>query len=131
MEIIDFSRKGNVVRLYLGQKDPNWGYTNKDYKDYTGETPSWIKPSDKYYGDDWDDTPYQHNAGTVYEEFVKGWVDIAFKFDINLKEPADDEYSGTNHSYSKDALIEKHLPMLVAAKEKNGDEMRPYTKYNK
>ena len=40
-EIIDFERKGNVVRFYLGKNGEQWG-------------------------DDWDDAPYEHNAGKVY-----------------------------------------------------------------
>ena len=78
MKIIDFEKKGNVVRFYLGEQTENWGWTNPEYKDYTGKTPTWLKPSDRYYGDDWDDKPYEHNAGTVYGEFIKGYKDIAF-----------------------------------------------------
>ena len=54
MKIIDFAKKGNIVRFYLGEKTEDWGWTNPEYKDYTGETPSWLKPKDTYYGDDWD-----------------------------------------------------------------------------
>ena len=67
----------NDIRVfYLGKKEGKWGYTNPNYKDYKGETPDWLEPSDIYYGDDWDDAPYEHNAGTVYEWFVKGYIDI-------------------------------------------------------
>ena len=31
MQIIDFKRKGNVVRFYLGEKTPDWGWTKSDY----------------------------------------------------------------------------------------------------
>ena len=47
MKIIDFDKKGNVVRFYLGKDDLN-----------------------DYWGDDWNDVPYEHNAGTVYDEFI-------------------------------------------------------------
>lgn len=44
MKIIDFERKGNLVRFYLGDDDlHDWS------------------------GDDWNDTPYEYNAGQVYE----------------------------------------------------------------
>ena len=43
MKIIDFECTGNVVRFYLGKDN------EKDY-----------------HGDDWNDTPYECNAGTVY-----------------------------------------------------------------
>ncbi len=52
MKIIDFERKGNIVRFYLGEKTKDWGWTRPDYKDYDGKTPNWLKPCDKYYGDD-------------------------------------------------------------------------------
>ena len=42
MKLIDFERKGNLVRLYLGD-DAN------------------------FTGDDWDDYPYEHNASLVYD----------------------------------------------------------------
>lgn len=45
MKIIDFERKGNLVRFYLGDDD-----------------------LEEWYGDDWNDTPYEHNAGQVYDE---------------------------------------------------------------
>lgn len=43
MKIIDFERKGNLVRFYLGDDDLV-----------------------EWYGDDWNDTPYEHNAERVY-----------------------------------------------------------------
>ena len=46
LKIIDFEKKGNVVRFYYG-------------KDSLKE----------WYGDDWDDRPYEHNAGEVYHRF--------------------------------------------------------------
>ena len=52
MKIIDFERKGNVVRFYLGEKTEDWGWTRPDYKRSDGTTPDWLKPSDRYYGDD-------------------------------------------------------------------------------
>lgn len=42
MQIIDMEKKGNVVRFYLGENGKQWG-------------------------DDWNDAPYDCNAGTVYE----------------------------------------------------------------
>lgn len=33
----------------------------------------------EWYGDDWDDTPYECNAGEVYGEYVKGYRDVVFR----------------------------------------------------
>lgn len=51
--IIDFEQKDNQIKLYLG---------NKTCKDY--------------WGDDWDDSPADCNAGTVYKEYVKDTATI-------------------------------------------------------
>lgn len=110
MKIIDFERKGNVVRFYLGEKTVDWGWTNPDYKDSEGKTPDWLKPSNTYYGDDWDDAPYEHNAGPVYEEFVKGYHDFVFSFDDLVLEPADDDL---NSSYNKEDMTNRKVPCIV------------------
>ena len=62
LEIIDFERKGNLVRLYLGQNG-------------------------KQTGDDWNDRPYECNAGKVYDEFVQDYIDIVFHWDYDIIEP--------------------------------------------
>ena len=110
MKIIDFAKKGNIVRFYLGEKTEDWGWTNPEYKDYTGETPSWLKPKDTYYGDDWDDAPYEHNAGQVNEEFIKGQKDIAFDFDDIVLEPCD---GCGNSVWCKDDMVARKVPCLI------------------
>lgn len=126
MKIIDFKRKGNVVRFYLGEKTPEWGWTNPDYKDYTGETPEWLKPSDTYYGDDWNDIPYEHNAGEVYDEFIKGYRDIAFDFDSFVIEAAQDygRFNG-NTCYCKDDMVARKVPCLIVVPKVLAEEA-PY-----
>lgn len=123
MVIIDFERKGNVVRFYLGKKEDDWGWTNKHYK-YNGgnglETPDWLKPSDTYYGDDWDDAPYEHNAGSVYGEFVKGYLDVAFDFDDVVLEPCNGEY---NSNWRKDDMVSRLIPCIVVIPKKLLDEL--------
>lgn len=112
MKIVDIERKGNVVRFYLGQKTANWGWTNPNYKDFSGNTPKWLKPSDTFYGDDWDDIPYESNAGSVYDQFVYAHRDIAFDFDDTVLMPEDD-YSA-NSPYCKDDFIKRVAPFLIA-----------------
>lgn len=114
MKIIDFERKGNVVRFYLGEETEEQGWTNPDYKDYTGKTPDWLKPSDNYYGDHWDSAPYEHNAGRVYPEFVKGHKDIAFDFDDVILEPADLGYSLTK----EEIAIRPDVPCIIVVPKK-------------
>lgn len=112
MKIIDFEKKGNVVRFYLGEKTDDWGWTRPDYI-RNGATPDWLKPSDSYYGDDWNDRPYEHNAGQVYEEFIKGHKDIAFDFDDLVLEPADGTWDRNSH-WSKEDMIARKVPCIIA-----------------
>ena len=119
MNIIDFEKKGNVVRFYLGEKTPEWGWTNPNYKDYTGKTPTWLEPQDLYYGDDWDDYPYEHNAGSVYDEFIKGHCDVAFDFDDLVLEPCDGEH---NSEWCKEDMRDRYVPcIIVVPKEVYGE----------
>ena len=89
MQIIDFKKKGNVVRFYLGDATAH------------------------YWGDDWNDRPYEHNAGQVYEEFIKGYKDIAFDFDDLVLEPANGAWN-LNSRWSKEDMIARRVPCIIA-----------------
>lgn len=85
MEIIDVERKGNLVRFYLGKNLEQWG-------------------------DDWDDAPYDCNAGTVYQEYVKSVKDVAFPFESFVLEPCD----GTvNCCFCKKDMSLRKVPCLI------------------
>ena len=86
LKVIDFERKGNVVRLYLGV-------------------------GTDYWGDDWDDIPYEHNAGTVYDKYVRGYVDVAFPFNMLVCEPSDNWTR--NSRWSKDDMKKRKVPCIV------------------
>lgn len=105
LKIIDWEIKGNVARLYLGQAD---------LKDY--------------WGDDWEDAPYEHNAGPVFDEFIAGYCDIYFPFEYIVLEPKDQE-SLNNSSYSKDSFKTNNLPIIVFEKEDVIYSARIYTYY--
>ena len=94
MKIIDWSRKGNLIRFFLGKDDCT-----------------------DYYGDDWDDFPYEHNAGPVYEEFVCGYIDVVIPFDYTAVEPEDDWKYGGNSPYCKNSFKEQKAPCLVIGKD--------------
>ena len=91
MKIIDFEKKGNTVRFALANRD------------------------DDYWGDDWDDSPYEDNAGPVYERFVDGYADFGFGFSVSVLEPSQ-AYSG---SYSKQDMKEKKIPCLIIASKRS------------
>ena len=88
MFLIDFEKKGNVIRLYFGEDD-------------------------QYWGDDWDDAPYEHNAGQVYDKFVKCYTDYAFPLNYFVTEPADDYRYRGNSPYSKQSMRDERCPCLI------------------
>ena len=112
--IIDFEKKGNRVVFYLGYKDDEWGWTNKNYKDQTGKTPDWLKPSDDYYGDDWDDASYEHNAGRVYDEFIQTVRIYYYDTDWKIIEPCDGEI---NSKYSKEDFKNGKVPCIIIIRD--------------
>lgn len=89
MKIIDFERKGHLVRFYLGANDCT-----------------------DYHGDDWDDVPYDCNAGVVYDEYIQGTVDITIPFDSLVLEPSS-EWNGSNTYWSKDDMKRRSIPCLI------------------
>lgn len=95
LKVIDFYNYGHVVRFYLGDKD--------------------LKG---FYGDDWNDTPYEHNAGTVYDKFVKGYVDIAWSPDYYVCEPCE---GYCNSPYCKDDFVDRKAPVIITKKKSDND----------
>ena len=102
MRIIDFEKKGNVVGFYLGS-------------------------SGDYYGDDWEDKPYEHNAGRVYERFIEGYKDVAFGFDYTVLEPADNT---DNSDVCKDDMKNASIPCLIVIKCRPGDVVKSFDYYD-
>ena len=90
MKIIDFKKRGNLVRFYLGEDN---------LKDWCG--------------DDWNDRPYEHNAGTVYERFEAGHCDVVFPFDMIVAEPCEDYRNHYNSEWCKDDMKERKVPCIV------------------
>lgn len=106
MKIIDFIKKGNVVRFFLGEDNlKNW------------------------YGDDWDDTPYEHNAGTVYDEYVSGKKDIAFPFDALVLEPSEDYSNNGNSSRCKDDMVARKVPCIIVVPKELQDNWQDSFSY--
>ena len=103
MKIIDFYIKGNQVKFYVGADN---------CKDY--------------WGDDWDDRPYEHNAGSVYDDFVLGYFVKNFDFDDIVTEPANGAYYGNSH-YSKEDMKNRKVPCVCVLPK---EFVEPYTYYD-
>ena len=83
-EIIDWERKGNLVKFYLGKNGEQWG-------------------------DDWNDVPWECNAGRVYDEYIEGYEIIVIPFDCHVYEP--------ERFFSKKDLINRIVPCIIASKK--------------
>ncbi|MBO5940679.1 MAG: hypothetical protein J6R18_05755 [Kiritimatiellae bacterium] len=117
MKVLDIERKGNVVRFYLGADD-----------------------LEKWWGDDWNDSPYELNAGTVYEQFVLTDADAVFPFDVELIDAHRVLRAGETvwcHDKPKNYYAETGEPFLyadlknewlmqVASKETLPESVRPF-----
>ena len=91
MKIIDFNCYGNVIRLYFG-----------------------VDECEDYWGDDWDDAPYEHNAGRVYQEYIKGYVEYAFPLKYDVCEAC---YRYFNSPFSKEDMKNRKVACLTISTE--------------
>lgn len=92
--LVDVDSCGNNVRLHFG--------TDVQYK--------------KSWGDGWDDIPAEHNAGSVYDEYV----DHVVTYDVDTRYVVADPMSGyfwTNSPYSRQDYKCREVPALVVCRE--------------
>ena len=82
-ELIDYEIIGNAIRLYFGKNREQWG-------------------------DDWDDVPYEHNAGIVYDKYVKKVIDMLIDCDYWVIEPCD-AGEESNSQYSRQDFRDKKV----------------------
>ena len=95
-KLIDFRCFGNVVRFY--------------YTDNLG--------LEHWWGDDWNDCPYEHNAGEVYPEYCDGYFEIAFPSSYVVDEPC---VGHLNSPYSKEDMEDRRVPMIAARRFEKDD----------
>lgn len=83
LQIIDWECKGNLIKLYLGKNGEQWG-------------------------DDWDDAPYDCNAGEVYNRYVEKvkYFYIPWKYWVFEPDNFLDVY------IAKEDLIKRRFPIL-------------------
>ena len=92
-KVIDWEREGHVVRFLLGDR----------------------RKTD-YWGDDWDDAPYEYNAERVYQEYIRGEMQMVFPFNWDVLEPSDRET--WNSPWSKEDMKAGRVPCLLAVPPK-------------
>ena len=90
MKIIGWNRKGNIVRFALGNDD-----------------------LDYWFGDDWNNSPYEHNASTTPLFDIEKYTDVAFRYNVSVLEAQDDWHYNGNSPFSMDDFKERKTPILV------------------
>lgn len=90
MKIIGWKRKGNVIRFALGED-------NLEY----------------WSGDDWDDSPYEHNTCTIPLFSTEYYVDVAFNYDVSVMEAKDDYHYNGNSPFCMNDFKERKVPILI------------------
>ena len=95
MKIIDFERKGNVVRFYLGKDS-----------------------STEYYGEGWHKTPYALNAAKVDDKYIVGHKDLKFDFEDIVAEPC----HSFNDQWSKNDMKDQKIPCIVVLPKRHVKE---------
>lgn len=97
-KIIDI-KQHNVLRLYLANEDCN-----------------------DYWGDDWNDTPFEHNAGPVYDKYIDATLDIYLPYDVVIAYPENDYCYYGNTPFSKE-MFKEGLPRCFIYNRHNDWEM--------
>ncbi len=96
LKIIDFDRTANGILLYLGKSTCN-----------------------EYYGDDWNDVPYEHNAGIVYDRYITTTTELHASLDLQVLLPEDDYGYLGNSPFCKDVFRDREVPFMIITKNDN------------
>ena len=106
MKIIDFEKRGNVIRFYCGKDN-----------------------CDDYWGDDWNDRPYEHNAERVYSEYIEEYIDVAVDIDYHVMEPADDWRYNNNTPFSKQDMKKRSVPCIIVVPNDDSYVSEEFNRY--
>lgn len=117
-KIIDWEVRGCCIKFYLGNHTEEYGWLNPKFyaevKSRYQDEKQFNYRKEHYYGDDWNDAPYEHNAGEVYEEFVSGINYHYYPFDTIILEP---NYNELNSPYCKDDFVAKKVPCVIVIED--------------
>lgn len=89
MNIIDLQVNGSFITIFLGENGKQWG-------------------------DDWDDAPFEHNAGQVYDKFVKEKLNFCLSPEYEFTSPSS-FYS--NSPFSMESFRDRKVPRYIITKQ--------------
>ena len=95
--LIDACWQGNTLRLYFGSS------------------------VEEITGDDFDDIPYESNAGIVYSEFVKCVLDVMIPFGFTICDPASELGCYENSTLSRNDFKNGDIPLFWITDDTMGD----------
>lgn len=97
-KIVDVLEKGNVLRLFLSDKDVN--------------------PK----GDDWDDVPYDCNAGVVFEGYYDSFLDVFVPFEYAVIKECESYAAmvGSNSRFCKNDFFKYGIPYMIISQTAEG-----------
>ena len=75
-----------------------------------------LTDKDEYWGDDWNDAPYECNCGPVYDEYVRGYIDIVVPLGLYIEEIKDIAY---DQYWSIQDIRENRIPFCVIRAEED------------
>lgn len=102
-----------VPYAYIGGKK---ALKRKDLKlCYVEDGIAYFTNNPEQWGDDWNDAPYQHNAGTPYQEEGFELMKVGFYTAYNYSEPS--EYFHSKH-FSVEEINCKFIPWLIPSSVK-------------
>jgi len=79
---------------------------------------------ENFWGDDWDDVPYEHNAGTVYDQFVDSKMLLYLNtYNYNVLR-ASYGYSSSS-PYSKNMLRDEDITYMTVYNKRNPEIKLP------
>ena len=87
LKICWIKNKGNYIRFYFTTQDDYWG-------------------------DDWNDAPWEDNAGDVYSEFVEYFIDVVVPFYYKVTHTLNDLYDPYNSNVAIADLVDNNAPFI-------------------
>lgn len=104
LKICWIKNKGNYIRFYFTTQDDYWG-------------------------DDWNDAPWEDNAGDVYCEFVEYFVDVVVPFNYRVTHNLNYCYNSHRSNVAIQDLVDNNAPFIYITAD--CDEPEIYEKIKK
>ena len=87
LKICWIKNKGNYIRFYFTTQDDYWG-------------------------DDWNDAPWEDNAGDVYAEYVERYIDIVVPWHFRVTYSLNDLYDPYQSDIAVQDLVDNNAPFI-------------------